>query len=103
LWCASTSDASGAEVWLQNTSCRWTTYSPALSLPTTHAVDNRSLPSDPEALRALAIALREALATKDRELAARDVEICAQPTRFPYFVSGKAYAIRASPGGVIMK
>jgi transposase len=37
-----------------------------------------SLPSDPEALRALAIALQEALATKDRELAARDAEIYAK-------------------------
>src|SRR5512132_1956877 len=36
------------------------------------------LPSDPEALRALAIALQEALATKDRELAARDAEIYAK-------------------------
>jgi len=37
-----------------------------------------SLPSDPEALRALAISLQEALATKDRELAARDAEIYAK-------------------------
>jgi transposase len=37
-----------------------------------------SLPSDPEALRVLAIALQEALATKDRELAARDAEIYAK-------------------------
>jgi hypothetical protein len=37
-----------------------------------------SLPSDPEALRALAITLHEALATKDRELAARDAEIYAK-------------------------
>jgi transposase len=37
-----------------------------------------SLPSHPEALRALAIALQEALATKDRELAARDAEIYAK-------------------------
>jgi transposase len=37
-----------------------------------------SLPSDPEALRALAASLQEALATKDRELAARDAEIYAK-------------------------
>jgi transposase len=37
-----------------------------------------SLPSVPEALRALALSLQEALATKDRELAARDAEIYAK-------------------------
>jgi transposase len=37
-----------------------------------------SLPSDPEALRALAISLQEALAIKDRELAARDAELYAK-------------------------
>jgi transposase len=36
------------------------------------------LPSDPEALRALAVLQQEALATKDRELAARDAEIHAK-------------------------
>jgi transposase len=42
------------------------------------ALATASLPSDPEALRALAIALQEALATKDRELATRDAEIYAK-------------------------
>ena len=42
------------------------------------ALATASVPSDPEALRALAIALQEALATKDRELAARDAEIYAK-------------------------
>jgi transposase len=37
-----------------------------------------SLPSDPDALRALTIALQDALATKDREIAARDAEIYAK-------------------------
>jgi transposase len=37
-----------------------------------------SLPSDPEALRTLAISLQDALSTKDRELAARDAEIYAK-------------------------
>jgi transposase len=37
-----------------------------------------SLPSDPAALRALAVAQQEALATKERELAARDAEIHAK-------------------------
>jgi hypothetical protein len=41
-----------------------------------HAVGNR-LPSDPEALRALAISLQAPLATKDPELAARDAELHA--------------------------
>ena len=36
------------------------------------------LPSDPAALRALAVSLQEALATKDRELAARDAELHAK-------------------------
>jgi transposase len=42
------------------------------------ALATASLPSDPEALRALTISLQEALATKDRELAARDAEIYAK-------------------------
>jgi hypothetical protein len=42
------------------------------------ALATASLPSDPAALRALAIALQAALATKDRELAARDAEIYAK-------------------------
>jgi transposase len=37
-----------------------------------------SLPSDPGALRALALSLQEALATKDRELTAREAEIRAK-------------------------
>jgi hypothetical protein len=36
------------------------------------------LPSDPAALRALAVSLQEALAAKDRELAARDAELHAK-------------------------
>ena len=36
------------------------------------------LPSDPEALRALAAALQEALVTRERELAARDAELHAK-------------------------
>jgi transposase len=36
------------------------------------------LPSDPQALRAFAVSLQEALATKDRELAARDAELHAK-------------------------
>ena len=36
------------------------------------------LPSDPEALRALAVSLQEALASRERELAARDAELHAK-------------------------
>jgi transposase len=42
------------------------------------ALATASLPPDPAALRALAIALQEALAIKDRELAARDAELYAK-------------------------
>jgi hypothetical protein len=36
------------------------------------------LPSDPDALRAFALALQEALAVRERELAARDAELHAK-------------------------
>jgi Transposase domain (DUF772) len=42
-----------------------------------------SLPSDPQALRVLAASLQEALAAKERELAARDAEIHAKTLQKP--------------------
>jgi transposase len=58
-----------------------------------------SLPSEPAALRALAVSLQDALATKERELAARDAEIYAKTLHIEKLRATLALMRRARFGG----
>jgi transposase len=56
------------------------------------------LPSDPEALRALAVSLQEALASRERELAARDAELHAKTLHIEKLRATLALMQRAGSG-----